>query len=49
MNAGDLEGAGRLEQGDAARITGAEGQMVTAREEAEMLVWEMRSELPEGN
>jgi hypothetical protein len=45
----DLEGAGRLEEGDAARITGAEGQIVTADGNAEILVWEMRSELPEGH
>jgi len=45
----DLEGAGRLEEGDAARITGAEGQMVTAEGDAEILVWEMRSELPESD
>jgi redox-sensitive bicupin YhaK (pirin superfamily) len=39
----NLEGAGRLEKGDAARINGAEGQMVTAGDEAEILVWEMHS------
>ena len=39
----DLEGAGRLEEGDAARISGAEGQMVTAYDDAEILVWEMHS------
>jgi redox-sensitive bicupin YhaK (pirin superfamily) len=39
----DLEGAGRLEEGDAARISGAEGQMVTAGDDAEILVWEMHS------
>jgi redox-sensitive bicupin YhaK (pirin superfamily) len=45
----DLEGAGRLEEGDTARLTGAEGQMVTADGDAEILVWEIRSELPEGD
>jgi quercetin 2,3-dioxygenase len=44
----DLEGAGRLEEGDAARITGAEGQMVTAGDDAEILVWEMRSTVEMG-
>jgi quercetin 2,3-dioxygenase len=39
----NLEGAGRLEEGDAARINGAEGQMVTAGDDAEILVWEMHS------
>ncbi|MFG2305196.1 pirin family protein [Actinacidiphila glaucinigra] len=37
-----LEGAGLLAQGDAVRVTGAEGQRVTAGAEgAEVLVWEM--------
>ena len=44
----DLEGAGRLEEGDAARITGAEGQMVTAGDDAEILVWEMHSAMETG-
>jgi len=39
----DLEGAGGLGTGDAARVTVAEGQRVTAREPAEVLVWQMRS------
>ena len=39
----ELEGAGRLEECDAARITAAEGQVVTAEEDAEILVWEMHS------
>ena len=38
-----LEGAGPLGTGDAARITGAEGQRVTATEDAEVLVWEMHA------
>ncbi len=45
----DLAGAGRLEEGDAARITRAKGQMVTAEEGAEILVWEMRAALPESH
>jgi len=37
-----LEGAGLLHEGDAARITGAEGQRITAGPEgAEVLQWEM--------
>jgi redox-sensitive bicupin YhaK (pirin superfamily) len=39
----DLEGAGRLGTGDAARVTAAEGQRVTAVGDAEVLVWEMHS------
>jgi redox-sensitive bicupin YhaK (pirin superfamily) len=38
-----LEGAGALGTGDAARVTGAEGQRVTATEDAEVLVWEMHA------
>jgi quercetin 2,3-dioxygenase len=39
-----LEGAGGLATGDAARITAADGQQVTAGENgAEILVWEMHS------
>ena len=41
----DLEAAGPLETGDAARITAAEGQRVTARGPAEVLVWEMHATL----
>ena len=40
-----LEGAGTLATGDAARITGAEGQSVTAVEDAEILVWEMHADV----
>ena len=41
-----LEGAGELTTGDAARITAAEGQTVTAGPDgAEVLVWEMRASL----
>ncbi len=39
----DLEGAGRLETGDAARVTAAEGQRLTASGDAEVLVWEMHA------
>ncbi|HEU5033473.1 MAG TPA: pirin family protein [Mycobacteriales bacterium] len=41
----DLEGAGRLESGDAVRFTGTGGQRVTATEPAEVLVWEMHATL----
>jgi redox-sensitive bicupin YhaK (pirin superfamily) len=41
----ELEGAGRLGAGDAARITAAEGQRVSALEPAEVLVWQMRSSI----
>ncbi|AHH96290.1 pirin-like bicupin family protein [Kutzneria viridogrisea] len=41
----ELEGAGALGTGDAARITGAQGQRVTATEPAEVLVWEMHARL----
>ncbi|WP_262282067.1 pirin-like bicupin family protein [Micromonospora sp. MA102] len=40
-----LESAGRLDEGDAARITMAGGQRVTADEPAEILVWEMHATL----
>ena len=40
----DLEGAGRLAEGDAARVTAAEGQRVAAvAGPAEVLVWEMHA------
>ncbi|MDQ1641339.1 MAG: quercetin 2,3-dioxygenase [Actinomycetota bacterium] len=41
----DLEGAGRLGTGDAARITGSAGQRVTALGDAEVLVWEMHADV----
>ena len=42
----ELEGAGRLGTGDAARITGGAGQRVTAGPDgAEVLVWEMHAGL----
>ena len=40
-----LEGAGLLSAGDAARITAAEGQRVTALEPAEIMVWEMHARI----
>jgi redox-sensitive bicupin YhaK (pirin superfamily) len=40
-----LEGAGDLATGDAARITGAEGQRVSASDDAEVLLWEMHATL----
>ncbi|MFC0034052.1 pirin family protein [Micromonospora chaiyaphumensis] len=40
-----LEAAGRLDEGDAVRITMAGGQRVTADEPAEILVWEMHATL----
>jgi redox-sensitive bicupin YhaK (pirin superfamily) len=40
-----LEGAGPLATGDAARITGGEGQRITASDNAEVLVWEMHAQL----
>lgn len=40
-----LEDSGALESGDAARITAVGGQRITAREPAEILVWEMHSSL----
>ena len=43
----DLEGSGRLHTGDAARMTAAEGELVTATGDAEILVWEMHSAIAE--
>jgi hypothetical protein len=40
-----LEGAGELSAGDAVRFTATGGQQVTAREPAELLVWEMHATL----
>jgi len=39
----ELEGAGRLAEGDAVRFTGTGGQRVTASTPAEILVWEMHA------
>lgn len=45
----DLEGAGQLSTGDAARVTAAEGQRVSASDgPAEVLVWEMHAGLAVG-
>ena len=41
----DVEGGDRLGTGDAARISTAQGQRVTAAGPAEILVWEMHAEL----
>ncbi|MGW0040258.1 pirin family protein [Rhodococcus sp. NPDC003348] len=42
----DLEGAGRLSEGDAVRFTATGGQRLTAADEpAEVLVWEMHTRL----
>lgn len=40
-----LDGAGPLEVGDAARLTGAGARLLTARDSAEVLVWEMHTAL----
>ena len=39
----ELEGAGRLSEGDAVRLTGVGGQRVSATGAAEILVWEMHA------
>ncbi|HEX6345317.1 pirin family protein [Umezawaea sp.] len=39
----DLEGAGRLNEGDAVRLTGAGGQRLSAVDDAEVLIWEMHA------
>jgi hypothetical protein len=41
----DMEGCGTLRQGDAARLTATGGQVVTALDQAEVLVWEMHATL----
>ena len=41
----DLEGAGRLHEGDAVRLTGVGGQRLSAAEPAEVLIWEMHATL----
>jgi hypothetical protein len=40
-----LEGAGVLTAGDAVRITGSDGERVSAIGPAEVMVWEMHSTL----
>ena len=42
----DLEGAGPLATGDSVRLTATGGQRVTATDDAEVLVWEMRATVP---
>jgi hypothetical protein len=39
------EGVGDLEEGDAARLTDADGRRVTVSEPSELLVWEMHGDL----
>ena len=39
----DLEGAGRLHEGDAVRLTAAGGRALIAASEAEVLIWEMHA------
>lgn len=39
----ELEGAGALAKGDAARLTGIGGQRITASADAEILIWEMHA------
>ena len=39
----ELEGAGGLDEGDAARLSGIGGQRVTATDDAEVLIWEMHA------
>lgn len=42
---GDVEGIGRLDQGDSLRLTGIGGQRFTATESTEVLIWEMHAAL----
>ncbi|MFC7446730.1 pirin family protein [Rhodococcus daqingensis] len=42
---GDVEGFGRLGQGDSLRLTGIGGQRYTAAEPTEVLIWEMHAAL----
>jgi redox-sensitive bicupin YhaK (pirin superfamily) len=39
----DLEGAGALDEADAVRVSGEGGQLVTARTDAVVLVWDMHA------
>jgi len=45
----ELEGAGRLDAGDAVRFTASGGQRVTAVEAAEILTWEMHARMHAGS
>jgi quercetin 2,3-dioxygenase len=40
-----LEGAGKLDEGDAARLTDSDGRRLKADEPAEVLIWEMHTKL----
>jgi redox-sensitive bicupin YhaK (pirin superfamily) len=40
-----VEGVGELDAGDAVRFTGADGRRLTARDPAEVLIWEMHAGL----
>ncbi|MGW6374692.1 hypothetical protein ACWFRB_01340 [Rhodococcus sp. NPDC055112] len=42
---GEIEGFGRLDQGDSLRLTGIGGQQYTAAEPTELLIWEMHAAL----
>ncbi|WP_280458307.1 pirin family protein [Nocardia carnea] len=44
----ELEGAGRLDTGDAVRLTHSGGRRLTAAEPAEVLIWEMHARLGAG-
>ncbi|MFD4406886.1 pirin family protein [Nocardia sp. NPDC058499] len=44
----DLEGVGRLDTGDAVRLTHSGGRRLTATEPAEVLIWEMHARLGAG-
>lgn len=44
----DLDGYGTLAEGDAARLSNSEGDVVTASGDAEILVWEMHSAISAG-
>ncbi|MEV0456727.1 pirin family protein [Catellatospora methionotrophica] len=41
----ELEGSGRLERGDAVRMTATGGQQITGVDDAEVLIWEMHAAL----
>ncbi|NUS92219.1 MAG: pirin family protein, partial [Nocardia sp.] len=44
----EMEGTGRLDVGDAVRLTFSGGQRLTALEPAEVLIWEMHARLGAG-
>jgi redox-sensitive bicupin YhaK (pirin superfamily) len=41
----ELEGSGRLDRGDAVRMTATGGQQITGIDDAEVLIWEMHAAL----